>query len=433
MSEFGSEMSFDGSPEDPGGGKPPYVPPETGKSSRRPSTGEIGTGTIKKPRLIVGTNVQNDNNGKIIISNQFDTLNSDANEHEIINNDTINKNKYISDKKMPPLTVTDVSLSKLIEVMKSYDSPVRKSDIRYRMTHDGIKILTNDVMEFKATRDLLKCKKMKFFSHPLDEEKTVKYVIYGLYDIKFDELKEILRESDVFPDNISKLQINKKRYDDQNIFLLQFKYDQNMSLEKLRTIRHVNGVFVRFKKYVRNQVGVTQCSNCLKFSHGARNCFLPPRCIRCGESHASGMCDKLISPKDPKSKIPASQVKCANCGGRHTANYEKCPERQKYLASRQAFSSSLHKKLQGQKQRRTEYQNYYKQQLAGRNTNPNFRFQGQSYANVTSSPSNDLFSPTQLYQIFKKFINELQRCKSRQQQIDTIAQMTFECMSNDCP
>lgn len=55
-----------------------------------------------------------------------------------------------------------------------------------------------------------------------------------------------------------------------------------------------------------------------------------------------------------------------------------------------------------------------------------------SYAQVTRN-SSDLYTPSEMYQIFKRFMNQLLKCKSKEQQVDTIAQITFELLSNDRP
>lgn len=290
----------------------------------------------------------------IPVSNQYQTLNdiSDQEMHPSAPKTSgINDNSQNNREKVPLITVMNVSIQNLIKEVKKSLSKTVNDNIHYNLTRFGIRMRIQTTKHFKVVREWLRTSNMHFYSHPLDEEKATKFVLYGLHDMDLEELTDIFASHDVFPTSISKMKINKKRYDDQNIYLLQFVNDKNICLEKLRTIRHINYVSVKFERYMRDRNGLTQCSRCLRFSHGARNCNLPARCIRCGENHLSADCDKLMRKNDPMSKIPQDKIKCANCNGHHTANYEKCPERQKYLATRQKNHSSVRNKIQGHAQR----------------------------------------------------------------------------------
>lgn len=58
-----------------------------------------------------------------------------------------------------------------------------------------------------------------------------------------------------------------------------------------------------------------QCLRCQGFGHTKSYCNHPPKCVRCGDSHASESCVK-----------PADQPETyALCSGAHPANYRGCP------------------------------------------------------------------------------------------------------------
>lgn len=439
------DMFSDSSLGDPGGG----IANRTRSRSENHSGNKENSVDENKSKRVKINHVQvNQSNSQspIPTSNVFQGLNSDANEHEIINtivntskNHEVSRDSDKLKERVPPITVLNLSISELAKHIQANVSRSVYGDgkIRYKITQHGIKMYVNNIDDFKTIRKLLINSKVHFYSHPLLEEKTIKFVMHGLHEVSEADLKSFFSERGVFASNISKLRINKKRYDDQCIYLLQFSYDQNMSLERLRTIRHVDGVIVKFEKYFFNQSNVTQCANCLRFSHGAKNCNLPPRCIRCGGNHASSLCDKLINPKDPRSKIPASQVSCANCKGNHTANFEKCSERQKYLHVRQNSSSTRQNNSANRQNNSASRQNTRHKAPPATTPRPSryqsdFEQERPSYRDVTRN-SSDLFSPAQMYQIFKKFTNELLKCKTKEEQIDTIAQMTFNLLSNDRP
>ncbi|KAF8788789.1 Nucleic-acid-binding protein transposon like protein [Argiope bruennichi] len=72
---------------------------------------------------------------------------------------------------------------------------------------------------------------------------------------------------------------------------------------------------IRVEKYVTKQNH--QCYNCQLWNHGSNGCKLLPKCVICAEAHPSKEC--------PKKGKKETEVKCANCGGPHTANYRGCP------------------------------------------------------------------------------------------------------------
>lgn len=70
----------------------------------------------------------------------------------------------------------------------------------------------------------------------------------------------------------------------------------------------------------------TQCFRCQRFGHGAMNCNMRPRCVKCGQEHLPHECNLV--------KTDTSKATCANCGGDHPANFGRCPELEKYLQTK---------------------------------------------------------------------------------------------------
>lgn len=65
----------------------------------------------------------------------------------------------------------------------------------------------------------------------------------------------------------------------------------------------------------RKKSELPQCKNCQGIGHSKNFCHRNPKCVKCGEDHASSSCTK---PRESKGQ-------CANCRGDHTANYKGCP------------------------------------------------------------------------------------------------------------
>ena len=60
--------------------------------------------------------------------------------------------------------------------------------------------------------------------------------------------------------------------------------------------------------------------------------------------------------------------------------------------------------------------------------------QRPTWADIVQQPSKHIFSPIECYNIFKRFMNDISLCKSKAEQLDTIARLTFEALNNDvCP
>ena len=72
-------------------------------------------------------------------------------------------------------------------------------------------------------------------------------------------------------------------------------------------------------KHVSKQ-NIVQCYNCQKFGHVGKTCTFSPRCRACAGSHQSRKCSLGLNAS-PRS------LKCALCGGPHSANYYFCPVR----------------------------------------------------------------------------------------------------------
>ena len=64
---------------------------------------------------------------------------------------------------------------------------------------------------------------------------------------------------------------------------------------------------------------VWQCYKCQRLGHHAEHCNSRARCMICAESHESRDC--------PQKQVRRQEqtIKCVNCKGQHTANYEGCP------------------------------------------------------------------------------------------------------------
>ena len=82
--------------------------------------------------------------------------------------------------------------------------------------------------------------------------------------------------------------------------------------------------------------GPVRCKRCQRLGHTQRNCGYTPRCVARGEAHPSGGCS-----------VPKEQLKCCDCGWKHTANYRGCAE---WKRRRQLLQSGHRPKSPSQEQ-----------------------------------------------------------------------------------
>lgn len=82
---------------------------------------------------------------------------------------------------------------------------------------------------------------------------------------------------------------------------------------------------------------ITQCRRCQSFFHSASNCYLPPRCVKCKETHEIGKCTLNDVPKEERNKIFC--VLCSKYG--HPASYKGCEKYKELQEKLRAKTQSL--------------------------------------------------------------------------------------------
>uniref|UniRef100_A0A1B0GHS3 Putative nucleic-acid-binding protein from transposon x-element n=1 Tax=Lutzomyia longipalpis TaxID=7200 RepID=A0A1B0GHS3_LUTLO len=87
--------------------------------------------------------------------------------------------------------------------------------------------------------------------------------------------------------------------------------DSNKEIYKINRMLHC---VVEFQP-PRAKRELPQCCRCQQFGHTKAYCSRKPRCVKCSGEHLTAECPR--KERDP-------QVKCANCGGAHPANYRGC-------------------------------------------------------------------------------------------------------------
>jgi len=260
---------------------------------------------------------------------------------------------------------------------------------------------------------------VKFFTYSLYDERRDKFVLYGLP--KYNDtnpVKTCLIDLGITPAEVSILNIKKLRYPDQCHYLLYFKKSDGIKLSKLREIKFIANTAVRFEYYRKPSHIVSMCSNCQSYGHGSNNCYLTPKCCKCGDTHKTIECP--FSDKNTK-RVQEDKLKCANCGEKHAANYSKCKKRDEFLSIQQKakpknkFNTLRHQYIN------SVSRNYTTQYPLLSTKNSNQLATNTQWADVVSNNhSSELFTHSELINILKEMVMKLKKCKCKSEQLIAI-------------
>ena len=97
------------------------------------------------------------------------------------------------------------------------------------------------------------------------------------------------------------------------------KISKENSLELAIFLLQLTEVKFRNSKQIK-ALNKPEIRNWQNFFHSALNCYLPPRCIKCNETHESGKCSHNQVPINEREKLYC--VLCNKYG--HPASYKGC-------------------------------------------------------------------------------------------------------------
>lgn len=341
--------------------------------------------------------------------------------------------------KLPPITIFGLHIVS-VKTRLCQIKNINFNTLQIKITQHGIQVFSSNIEQYTLIHDYCKNNQIQFHTHTLRDNRKIKICLYGLWQMSINDLQKELNQLGVVPCDIKKIEIKKKKYEDQCIYLLYFLKKSNIKIATLRQTKAVFNCVVRWEYYSPKIRGPTQCSNCQDFGHGSENCYRTSRCIRCGDQHNSAVCPHLpLPPVDEKGneipnfvpKIPAGKIKCANCNLNHTANFKGCPSRKSYVDIQNKVKSKNHGRTNNFKLDDTDQfpsipppsrpigNNSWKNAPHRQNALPNYLPQSHNQLN-------DLFSAEDCYNIMNEFIQKLSNCQNKQQQLQTIGEITFK-------
>lgn len=337
--------------------------------------------------------------------------------------------------KPPPIFLKGIARAELDKILSKLD--IERSKFLSKNLPGGIKVFASDTESHKLLREHLTANQLKFQTHLLREEQTTKIVLHGLHNMELSVLKNELSRFTIFPADIKIMNTRKKNYDDHCVYLLYFSKASKVRISDLREIRALCYTRVKWEYYQNRRRGPIQCSNCMQFGHGGKNCFLDPTCIRCGECHKSSDCP-LITEFDPVTqklnkltRIPDEKLKCGLCGKNHTANSKHCEKRKQFIERQQKYRTKNQKRPQFDKphvfQNAPELNNFNFPSLPRTPHNQRLYNNPRPFQNdAQQNNKNDLFSPNELMEIFVEMMSVFKAARTRQDQMLSLAQLLFK-------
>lgn len=255
-------------------------------------------------------------------SNQFDLLSSDDTDDDNNENDdqTSENNEGSSSKKSPdthttipkppPIYVED--LENISALTNALDVVAKNKYELKVLKNNEIKIQTQDSNSFSSINTLLKQKDTHYYTYKPKDQKGFKVVLRNMhYSTNKDDIVSELAELGHKVVNISNI-LQRSTKKPLSLFAIELASSQNN-----KTIYNVSSLLhckISFEP-PHHKREIPQCSNCQKYGHTKNYCNKLPVCVKCAGNHKTMDCKKSFS---------SSTVKCALCGGNHTANYKGC-------------------------------------------------------------------------------------------------------------
>lgn len=388
----------------------------------------------KKPKKSNGVELMDEEAGhssshehQLLQNNKFAGLSSDNQATEPKENE-IKQRK----EKLPPFYVRQSAATidfraGLIQLIKS-----GTLQAKIRLSQDGFKVLVESRQHYQLVRNYLVENKAEYFTHDVAMDKPYKVVVRGLYDMATEELATELKVLKLDVQAVHKMSRRNKdiKYRDQ-LYLVHLAKGST-TLPELKAIRAIFNIIVSWERYRPVHRDVTQCFNCLGFGHGGKNCHLKRRCAKCGGEHITSQC------------IQDSLGKCLNCNGEHSSTDRKCPKRAEFVKIRQQATTKNQPNRRKAPPALVE-QNFPPLQprrpvpnLAPLPLDPRLRAEmnppppGFSQEpRPTQTPEveekgNDLYTPTELLNIFQQMSAALRGCKTKTQQIEVLTSFIIQ-------
>lgn len=391
-----------------------------------------GTPTTTSPIATTQTNV---NQNKTVIAsvsthNTYAVLNDESeNEDE---HETKLKKMKIQKERIPPISILGKTRSEVINICNE----LKLKNFYVKITTKGINLYFNNIDEYKEARKFFQVNKFPTFTHDLNSEKQFRVVLKGLFSMEIDELAYELHSNGIKPVDIKNMIVKKRKYDDQANYLLYFN-KESTNIMLLNKCKHLFHVRVEFERYCPHKFGPIRCRNCQLWGHGAKNCNLPAACMFCAENHQTNDCKFVVNGVRASGFV----AKCANCGGKHSANFENCPSLIQYKELQENItrknSVKNNRNVRHEVTKNTKIQPIENRYTEKTRTYATVAANGINFSTTNHHQSNEssekLLSAQEMIKLTREMISIYKQCKTREQQFNAISELAIKYVYGNGP
>lgn len=250
----------------------------------------------------------------VTTSNSFNTLNrnEDISDHDT----TENTNTIPKEPRCEPFYVKTTQNWR--DIANKIDE-LAECKVFKGVQGDFIKFFPKTIDVYRKIQKFLSDSNIEFFGMRPKNERPRKILIKGLpIDTPISEVKSELSSLGYDIHRVSQLR-NFKTKLPLPIFLVDIF--RNELFKNIFDVRSFLGFYIKVETYKFK--GPKQCYNCQLYNHSSECCTLKPVCLKCSGGHRVNEC-KVTDRKD---------IKCANCGDNHTANFSGCPKNPRNIQS----------------------------------------------------------------------------------------------------
>lgn len=221
----------------------------------------------------------------------------------------------------PPINVVGITeYNKLHSLLKgTITSTFKVTSLR----NNAWKINVDNHDDYRAVSQKLNTEKIQWYTFEIKSERPHRVVARGLHpsctkEEVMDDLQakgfKILDAVNIIKKEKQQTEMNKDILVRRGLPLFMLTFDKADSIDDIYRIKRIMNIVVKIEPMRRNLRIIPQCKRCQGFNHTQMYCKKEPRCVKCAGNHLSQDCGE-------KKKTSAT---CANCKGKHPANYRGC-------------------------------------------------------------------------------------------------------------
>lgn len=323
-----------------------------------------------------------------------------------------------------------------------------------------VNVWPNTIAQHKLLYDQFKQWNWNFHTQSPEPLSLKKFVLHDLNTYPVEDIYDDLEAYGLRPALITTIPVKRPRYPDQAVYIVHYEKTSNVTLDVIRQAKYIQRTVARWDHFIQNGDGISICSRCSYPGHSATFCNRPIKCKVCSEPHLTNECPLILAKRNAKmTEISPDLLKCPLCNGKHTAGYRACAGRQAYKNNRATRQRTLNYTnaplpqvnpwINNNNQQRPQpthpnihrgpgtfpplpTQRNNQMQASSSNTAPaqpifnSPQYNNNINSNQFTHNQSDRFSTDELFNIFYKMIDVVEKCNNKADQLRALGQIVSE-------